>query len=150
MGFAVFRQQPSSRAIQARLERLFRRVGCRPRHLISDHGRQFVATEFRRWCHRQGIRQRFGAVGQYGSVAVIERCIRTLKTECVRRLIATPYRLDAFERELSHHRAWYNGHRPHTRLRGRTPDEVYHGLRPACDAPRFEPRPRWPPQSPCA
>jgi hypothetical protein len=33
---------------------------------------------------------------------------------------------------------------------GRTPDEVYHGRRPANRSPRFEPRPGWPRGSPCA
>jgi hypothetical protein len=45
---------------------------------------------------------------------------------------------------------WYNGHRPHTSLDGRTPDEVYFNLRPANRQPRFEPRARWPRGSPCA
>jgi len=150
MGFAVYRGQPSSRVVRGFLERLFREAGHQPRYLLSDQGRQFVAREFRRWCRRRGIRQRFGAIGQYGSLAVIERCIRTLKTECTRRLITVPYRLVAFEQGLKLYCSWYNGHRPHTRLRGATPDEVYYDRRPAVRAPRFEPRPRWPRRSPCA
>jgi hypothetical protein len=35
-------------------------------------------------------------------------------------------------------------------LRGRTPDEVYHDVRPANREPRFEPRPHWPRRSSCA
>jgi len=100
MGFAVYRSQPSSRAVRGLLERLFREVGHQPRYLVSDQGRQFVARQFQRWCRRRGIRQRFGAIGQYGSLAVIERCIRTLKTECTRRLIAVPHGLAEFKKEL--------------------------------------------------
>ncbi len=149
-GFAVYRGQPSSPVVRGFLERLFREVGHQPRYLVSDQGRQFVAREFRRWCRRRGIRQRFGAIGQYGSLAVIERCIRTLKNECTRRLILIPYRLAAMQRELAVYVFWYNGHRPHTRLGAVTPDEVYHHRRPASRAPRFEPRLRWPRRSPCA
>jgi transposase InsO family protein len=150
MGFSVYRGQPSSRGVRGFLERLFAEVGHQPRDLVSDQGRQFVAKEFRRWCRRRGIRQRFGAIGQYGSLAVIERCIRTLKTECTRRLVAVPYRLADFEKELALYFSWYVGHRPHTRLRSATPNEVYYHRRPASRAPRFEPRRRWPRRSACA
>ena len=150
MGFAVYRGAPSSAAIRRFLEGVFTRAGQQPRHLISDQGTQFVAKGFRRWCRRQGIQHRFGAVGKYGSLAVIERCIRTLKTECTRRLILVPFRFAAFRQDLALYFSWYNGHRPHTWLRGATPDEVYHGRCWANRAPRFEPRPRWPRRSPCA
>ena len=150
IGFAVYRGQTSSPVVRGFLERLFREVGHQPQYLVSDQGRQFVAAGFRRWCRRRGIRQRFGAIGQYGSLAVIERFIRTLKTECTRRLITVPYRLAAFEQDLTLYCSWYNGHRPHTRLWGATPDEVYYHRRPAVRAPRFEPRQRWPRRAPCA
>jgi transposase InsO family protein len=150
MGFAIFRRQPNAKAVRGFLERRFREEGHQPRHLVTDHGVQFVARKFRRWCHRRGIRQRFGAIGKYGSLAVIERCIRTIKNEGTRRLIAVPYRLADFEKELELYVSWYNGHRPHTWLRSATPDEVYHRRRPANRAPRFETRPRWPRRSHCA
>jgi putative transposase len=150
MGFEVFRRQPSANAVRGFLGRLFRVAGHQPRHLVTDQGRQFVAREFRRWCRRHGIQQRFRAIGKYGSLAVIERCIRTLKTECTRRLPAVPYRLAAVEQELSFYCSWYNAHRPHTRLGAATPDEIYHHRRPSGRAPRFEPRARWPRRSPCA
>ena len=150
MGFAVFPGQPSANAVRGFLERLFQTAGHQPRHLLTDQGRQFVARDFRRWCRRRGIRQRFGAIGKHGSLAVIERCIRTLKTECTRRLTIVPYHLAAVEQELTFFCSWYNAHRPHSRLGAATPDEVYHHRRPACGAPRFEPRARWPRRSPCA
>lgn len=81
---------------------------------------------------------------------MIERCIRTLKTKCTRRLVAVPYRLTDFEKELELYTTWYNGHRPHARHRSATPDEVYRRRRPAARAPRLEPRSRWPRRSPCA
>jgi hypothetical protein len=117
---------------------------------VTDHGKQFVARAFTRWCRRRGIHQRFGAIGKYGSLAVIERAIRTLKDECTRRLVTVPYRLTAMKQELAHYIAWYNGHRPHSRFGAATPDEIYHRRRPTARSPRFEPRPRWTRRSPCA
>jgi transposase InsO family protein len=149
MGFAVFRRQPSADATQTFLRFCFRSVGWQPRHLVTDQGRQFIARKFRLWCRCRGIRQRFGAIGRYGSLAVIERCIRTIKTECTRRLIV-PFRAAAMKQELAFYCSWYNGHRPHARLCAATPNEVYDHRRPASRAPRFEPRPRWPRPSPCA
>ncbi len=148
MGFAVFCRQPTSAAVRGFLEHLFR--SHQPRYFVSDQGSQFIAREFKRWCRRHGIRQRFGAIGRYGSLAVIERCIRSIKNECTRRLILVPYRLAAMEQELAFYFSWYNGHRPHTRLGAAAPDEVYHHRRPAARGPRFEPRPGWPRRSPCA
>jgi putative transposase len=150
MGFAVYRRQPKAAAMRSFLEHVFREVGRRPRNLVTDQGRQFIAKDFKRWCRRHSIRQRFGAIGKYGSLAVIERAIRTLKTECTRRLVVVPYRLATFEDELRVYFSWHNGHRPHSRLGGATPDEAYHRRRPAYRAPRFEPRPQWPRRSPCA
>jgi len=46
--------------------------------------------------------------------------------------------------ELAFYASWYNEHRPHMGLGRRTPEEVYHSLPAAADAPRFEPRARWP------
>ncbi|MCP4038079.1 MAG: transposase [bacterium] len=65
-----------------------------------------------------------------------------MKSECTRRIIV-PFRLDEMRRELSSYAGWYNEHRPHMGLDGKTPCELYHGLAPASEAPRFEPRARW-------
>jgi hypothetical protein len=59
-------------------------------------------------------------------------------------------RREAFRREVAPATDWYNEHRPHTALGGRTPNEVYFGRYPANRRPRFEPRERWPRGSPCA
>jgi putative transposase len=150
MGFAVFRRQPTAVEVRSFLGDITQVVGRQPRYLVTDQGSQFTAGAFRRWCRARGISQRFGAIGRYGSLAVIERMIRTFKAECTRRLALVPQRVAAFESELGLYFAWYNGHRPHSRLRGATPDEVYHRRRSANRAPRLEPRSRWPRRSPCA
>ena len=59
-------------------------------------------------------------------------------------------RRETFRRKLGHYAEWYNEHRPHQWLNGRTPDEVYFNRPPANRAPRWEPRSRWPRGSPCA
>jgi putative transposase len=149
MRFAIFETMPSSREVGTFLSRAARAAGIAPKHLISDHGTQFTDDGFRQWCARRGIRQCFGAVGKYGSIAVVERFIRTLKFECTRRLLI-PYQHTALRRKLALYVGWHNGHRPHDTLDGATPDEVYHGMRPANRKPRIEPRRSWPRGSPCA
>jgi hypothetical protein len=59
-------------------------------------------------------------------------------------------RRDAFHRELNLFADWYNEHRPHMALVGKTPNKVYHDREPANEQPRFEPRPHWPSGAPCA
>src|SRR5262249_46208461 len=115
----------------------------------TDQGRQFRSRAFRAWCKRRGIHQRFGAIGQFGSIAVIERLIQTVKSECVSRLLV-PFSRTLVRKELSLFCTWYNRERPHERLSGATRDEVYDDLAPACRQPRFEPRRKWPKRSPCA
>lgn len=89
-----------------------------------------------------------GAVGRHGSIAIVERFIRTMKEEGLRRVLVL-LRRHAFEEELARYIAWHNDHRPHTALNGATPDERYFGKRPANRVPRWEPREHWPRTSPC-
>jgi putative transposase len=150
MGVAHFKKEPTAREMIRFLRKACRVHRCRPGHLITDHGPQFTADAFIAWCKSIGIEQRFGAIGKYGSLAVIERLIRTLKSEGTRLLPVVPLTRAAFGRELDHFAAWYNAERPHSRFGARTPDEIYFGRFPACCRPRFEPRSRWPRRSPCA
>jgi transposase InsO family protein len=149
VGFRPFPQQPRSDAVRVFVQRTIREGKVAPGHLVTDQGEQFRCREFQRWCRRRGIAQRFGAIGKHGSIAVIERFIRTMKDECTRRLLI-PYDRESLRREIGLYVSWYNAHRPHTLLEARTPNEVYYGLPSACAAPRFEPRRRWPRGSPCA
>ena len=81
MGFAVYRRLPSSAAVRGFPERAFRSAGARPDCFITYQGSQFTDRGFRRWCRRYGMKHRFGALGKYGSLAVIERAIRSIKSE---------------------------------------------------------------------
>jgi transposase InsO family protein len=149
VGFAVFRDRPTSGEIQRFLDRAIRNAGCMPRYIITDKGRQFWCDSFRQWCHRRAIRPRFGAVGKQGSIATVERFIRSMKNECTRR-IRSSLQLQSMRCELGAYAIWYNEHRPNQALRGRTPSEVHVKIRPANVGPRFEPRKKWPPTGPCA
>lgn len=150
MGVAVFQQVPSSQDVRAFLGRTMQTVRATPKYVICDRGMEFDNAGFRAWCRNKNIRPRYGAVGQHGSIAVVERFILTLKTYLLGRLAIVPLRRQAFRQELLSFVGWYNEHRPHTTLGGRTPDEVYHRHFPAHRKPRFEPRSRWPRGTPCA
>jgi transposase InsO family protein len=112
VGFAVFPKPPTSVGVQGFLDRAIDRAGGAPRYVITDRGRQFRCGSFRRWRRRRGVRIRFGAVGTPGSIAVVERFIRSLKSEGARQ-VAVPLRQAAMRRELDVCIVWYNTHRPH-------------------------------------
>lgn len=139
---AVFRKEPSSGDICALLDDAVARAGRAPRYTVTDQGVQFQ-SEYRAWCKRLGVRPRFGAVGQHGSIAVIERFIRTLKDECFRKILV-PLSLAAMVRELYLYVLWYNGHRPHAALGGATPAEVRDDRLPARSRPALEVRRDYP------
>lgn len=137
MGFAVFKHQPSSLEIRSFLARAFHLSGHVPKYIISDKGSQFWNHAFKQWCKRRKIKPRFGAVGRYGSIAVIERCIRSMKTEFSRQIVM-PLRMSSMRRELGLYALWYNVIRPHQALAGKTPQEIYDGF--PVSLPKYETR----------
>ena len=149
MGITLFWREPSSQAMRTFLGRAIHASNARPRHMITDRGPQFDCRKYGQWCRGKGIKPRFGALGQHGSIAVTERLILTLKQNLAW-LPSIPLGRGVLLRHLQELAAWYNAHRPHMSLGGRTPEEVYGRHRPANRQPRFEPRPRWPRPSPCA
>lgn len=88
-------------------------------------------------------------MGQYGSIAVVERFIRTLKDKGLRGILV-PLTLGKMRAETNAIVAWYNTCPPHTTLGGRTPDEHYRRIPTACRKPRYEPRAGRPTYSPSA
>ena len=81
MGATVFNRQPTSIQVRTFLGRLYARVT--PKHIISDKGSQFWCDGFKVWCKRRNIRPQFGAVGQYGNIAVLERFLcQSLRRSC--------------------------------------------------------------------
>ncbi len=65
LAFGVFRREPSAAQVIEVLCRAMRLHG-RPRHFVSDQGSQFTAAVFRGTLQSLSIKQRFGAIGQYG------------------------------------------------------------------------------------
>ncbi len=122
VGLAIFKRRPTSFQVYLFLGRAIGRVGSTPGVILTDQGREF-SSAYRSWCRRRGIRPRYGAVGEHGSIAIVERFIRSMKSECARRIIV-PLRLGEMRHELGCYASWYNEHRPHTALGGRTPLEV--------------------------
>jgi hypothetical protein len=149
MGIATFRNNPTSVSVSHFLESAIHKVSATPKYLICDKGPQFWCDAFKGWCDGQAIKPRFGAVGRRGSIAIVERFILSLKNECTR-VFLVPLRREALRLELTLYTCWHNQTRPHSALDGKTPDEVYHGIIPASQRARFEPRARWPRSSPCA
>jgi transposase InsO family protein len=137
----VFLKEPSSVEISRFVSRTARRHG-RPEHFVSDQGSCFIGRVFRRALKRLGVRQRYGAIGKKGSIALIERLWRTLKDSLrlrsLRPLVAEDL-LEKVELGLAH----YAHFRPHQALGGATPAEIYFGRTPAhlsaIPAPRGRP-----------
>jgi transposase InsO family protein len=108
---AVFKNWPSSRDTTDWLDVIIQSIGRAPKYIITDQGPQF-GEDYEDWCNARGIKPRFGAVGQHGSIAVVERFILSLKDECTRRIVI-PLRIDEFRLELANYFHWYNEVRPH-------------------------------------
>jgi putative transposase len=148
-GVATFDKQPTGREVRQFFGRVIRQSKARPQTIVVDKGAQFWCRGFKSWCKQKQIKPRFGAVGRRGSVALVERLIRTLKGEFLPGLLV-PGRRQEFQRALESFVRWFNAHRPHSSLGGQTPNEIYFRCRPANRRPRLEPRTRLPRGSPCA
>jgi transposase InsO family protein len=128
LSLTVFSKEASALEIARFVSKAATRHG-RPRHFISDHARCFTGQVFRRKLLRLGVKQRFGAVGKKGSIALIERLWRTLKDTLGLRLLRPSAAEDlaaTVEMGLVH----YAHFRPHQGLGGSTPAEVYFGRTP--------------------
>lgn len=125
----VFTKEPSSAEIARFVSRAAKKRG-QPAHFVSDRGACFTGGVFRRRLERLGVKQRFGAIGKKGSIALIERLWRTLKDTLGLRLLrplAAEALLEKIEMGLVH----YGHFRPHQALGGATPAEIYFGRTPS-------------------
>ena len=116
---------PNAGWVVEALEEAFVRQGA-PKHIISDQEGIFVSEVFRDLLWRWNVKQRFGAVGRHGSIAVTERVIRTLKYEWLRR-VPVIRGLDHLEILLADFVCYYNSWRPHTTLKGAVPELIHAG-----------------------
>lgn len=145
IGSRVFPKAPTGQQVTDAMSDM----AIKPKHIVTDRGQQFDCKTFHKWCSDRGIQWRHGKVCQHGSIAVIERFNRTIKTEWTRRIMVSNV-LEDFVEELEVFVEYYNGERPHSRHDGKTPDEVYFGLPAVNSEPRIEPRPQARDHTPCA
>jgi transposase InsO family protein len=125
----AFSKEASALEIARFVSRTAKRHG-RPGHFVSDQARCFTGEIFRRKLLWLGVKQRFGAVGKKGSIALIERLWRTLKDTLGLRLLQPLTAEDLMEKVemgLLH----YAHFRPHQGLGGATPAEMYFGRTPS-------------------
>jgi putative transposase len=116
---------PNAGWVVGTLEATFARHGS-PRHLISDQEGVFISDAFRDLLRRWDVRQRFGAVGQHGSIAVTERLIWSLKHEWLKR-VPIIRGLGHLEAVLDEFACYHNDWRAHSALDGALPALVHAG-----------------------
>jgi transposase InsO family protein len=97
-----------------------------PRHLISDQEKVFLSDAFQELLIPWDVKQRFGAVGKHGSIAVTERVILTLKYEWLRR-VPVIRGLDHLSQLLQDFEIYYNEYRGHATLGGAVPSLIHRG-----------------------
>jgi putative transposase len=126
LSIAVAPREPTAAFAVRLLRAAVRENGRAPTCVITDRGRQFTSKAFGRALKRRGIRRRFGRVGSSLSISRIDRFWRSMKCEYARSLVL--YRpLKTIDRLLRGYATWFNAHRPHQGLGGRTPDEAHFG-----------------------
>ena len=96
-----------------------------PRFIIADHGGQFAAT-FTAKLNQRGVTVVKGKVRQPSFYSKVERLFRTLRLWL--RSAVLPIGIASLQRRLDRYRTWYNEHRPHASLDGRTPEEAWKGI----------------------
>ena len=96
-----------------------------PRFIITDHGGQFAESFTAKLKHRD-ITVVKGKVRQPSFNGKVERLFRTLRLWL--RVAVLPVGISSLQRRLDRYRTWYNEHRPHAALDGRTPEEVWDGV----------------------
>jgi transposase InsO family protein len=116
---------PNAGEVVDALEEAFERHGS-PKHISTDQGDVFASEAFREQMTRRGAKQRLGAVGKHGSIAVTERAIRTLKQEWLRR-VPVIRGLDHLGQLLRDFEVYYNEYRGHSRLEGAVPALIHRG-----------------------
>jgi transposase InsO family protein len=138
LAWRLLPQEPSAACAVGLIDEVVERFGV-PRYFISDKGSIFTSDAFRERLKNHGIRQRFGALGQHGAIALIERFHRTEK-ELLRLKDDPPLTREDILPRLELSLAFYSHFRPHSSLDGRTPASVFYGLPEARIATERAPR----------
>jgi putative transposase len=125
LALRVYRRTPRSRDVLRLVQDAIRACGM-PRFLITDHGTQF-RKKFHVALARMKVRHVRGRVRSPFLNGKLERVFRTFRIWWRMVLVAVCGR--AMQRRLDSYRFWYNAHRPHSALGGRTPEEAWMGQR---------------------
>jgi len=107
----------------ALVRRMVKEFG-KPRFVITDHGTQF-RRQFRTAMRKAGIIAVQARVRAPYLNGKLERAFRTFRVWW--RLILTGLTQRGIQRRLDEFGAWFNEHRPHSALHGRTPQEAWEG-----------------------
>src|SRR5664280_2735516 len=129
LSVTVFCKEASALEISQFVSRTARRHGW-PAHFVSDRARCFRGQVFRSKLRRVPVKQRFGAIGKKGSIALIERLWRTLKDALGLRLLR-PLAAEDLAEKIQLGLVHYAHFRPHQALGGATLAEVYFGRTPS-------------------
>ncbi len=129
LAFKVFSKEPTSAELAELVNSAAVRFG-KPAHFVNDRGSQFTGSAFVQTLRNLGVLQRFGAIGQSGSIAVIERLWRTLKGMLDLKA-RPPLSRRHLEERVDLGLFYYATLRPHQGLGGATPTEMYWRLTPA-------------------
>ena len=92
--------------------------GKKPR-IISDHGSQFIAKDFKKFIRYAGLVHTFTSVGYPQSNGKIERLFRTVKADCIRK--QSFLSIDDARRQIREYICYYNQKRLHSAIRYVTP-----------------------------
>jgi transposase InsO family protein len=134
LGQRLFVGQPSSEELAALLHQAGSRHGS-PRHFLPDQGGQFKGDAFASALEKLGCDHREGAVGQKGSIAIIERLWRTVKQALDIHNCPTLIP-DLLAERVVVVFDWYDRLRPHQALGNATPAEIFGGApRPGAAPP---------------
>jgi transposase InsO family protein len=119
----VYRHTPRACDMAALARHVARQFG-KPRFIITDHGTQF-RRQFRVAMDKTGIIPVQARVRAPYLNGKIERTFRTFRVWW--RLALTGLTDKGIQRRLDDFGAWFNEHRPHGALQGRTPQEAWEG-----------------------
>lgn len=129
----IFASQPTSEERAALLDEAVAKHG-RPRYFVSDKGGQSTGEAFERALDEIGCDHRVGALGQKGSIAIIERLWKTVK-EALEIQHCPPLIPGLLEERVGVVLDWHDRLRPHRSLRSATPAEIF------AATPRLDPKP---------
>lgn len=120
LGIVVDTSLSGKKVIKA-LEMLIEEHGA-PETILSDNGTEFTSNAVLKWCHERTQGWEYIEPGKPYQNGNMESFNGKLRDECLNENWFTS--LDHAKRLIENWRKEYNGIRPHSALKGRTPDEV--------------------------